>query len=234
MKNLLLDVAISCLSLIYALRLMVFDENPLLWKLFGWRLSSEGTPADLMGPEYKLLAPARTHSLLDDPSNKNKRPILTFSGRITDLNGQPLVPPPKLNIWHPDNEGHYSFIGYDCRGIVTCSDEGYFKFETAVPRYISLASVIGQDWLLKEKPGTNTRPAHFHVIITHKGKQLLCTQIYFENNYDVVKNMYGFPTCTPKQMAKVVTHEPDSTHSTTYYTSSFDFFVNVDGKLKSQ
>ena len=61
MIHLLLDLITLWLTFLYSMRLMLLDENPLFWKLFGWSLSIEGTPADLMG-YVKILIVLRTYS----------------------------------------------------------------------------------------------------------------------------------------------------------------------------
>ena len=61
MIHLLLDLITLWLTFLYSMRLMLLDENPLFWKLFGWSLSIEGTPADLMG-YVKILIVLRTSS----------------------------------------------------------------------------------------------------------------------------------------------------------------------------
>lgn len=62
-----------------------------------------------------MWTPNKKYSLLE--GDKKGRPILRFTGRVTNLKGFPLSPPPQLSIWHPDENGHYSILGmsiHDC------------------------------------------------------------------------------------------------------------------------
>jgi len=229
------DVFITWLSFVYAAKILLVDENPLVWKIFGrpFEYKNDGsTPQDVCGPEYKLFPPAREYSLIDDPRTERDQPKVVFSGYVKDLKGAPLpYPYPKIDIWHPDNNGRYSVLGYDCRGVVSCDAKGYYKFETAVPSALSIAGVLRAviPWL---KPSAIIRPPHFHLFINHNGKQLLCTQIYFGITRDLVHEGFGLPTAPAALLVKLEQREPDSTHDIAYFTGQYNFALDLDSKKK--
>lgn len=221
MLSTLRDLATIFLSIFYNLYVLLALENPLFLRGTPEEYVEGCTKVDLVGPEYKLFPPVRKFSLIDS-KERMKQPKVRISGHVMDKDKKP-IPKAKIDIWHPDNNGTYSTRGYDCRGVIVCDDKGYYEFETALPRYISISSLFQNSFLknyMNEKSDTFRRPAHFHFIISYNNKKF-GTQVYtskeFLNEDSVRVKTFGW-----KPNENFVTIEKGQENE---YSGTFDFVL---------
>ncbi|MCY3635978.1 MAG: catechol 1,2-dioxygenase [bacterium] len=144
-----------------------------------------GTKGAVQGPYFK------EHSKIDPPYRLPMRedepgdPII-FSGKITDLDGNPLAGV-SVDTWHSGNDGTYSGFNpvppeNNLRGIMETDENGEFRFASIrpAPYQIPHAGPTGQFLLMIGRHAW--RPAHFHFKLNKEGYDPLTTQIYFEGD----------------------------------------------------
>jgi protocatechuate 3,4-dioxygenase beta subunit len=132
------------------------------------------TPAQIEGPYWKPLSPAR--SKLREPDTRGE-PI-TLTGTVYNQAGQP-VDGAWLDFWHCDGEANYDNKGYRLRGHQFTGPDGRYRLETVVPSEY--------DDLLTSPDGDSRkvyRTAHIHVKVKGPERTTLTTQLYFPENED--------------------------------------------------
>jgi len=221
-----IDVAYVVVSFLYVAMYMMIYENPILIKIgiIEKKEFIKGvTPWDFQGPELKLGAPRRKYSLIEDPRSA-KMPIVVMSGHVIDFKTGKPIAGAELNIWHPDYNGRYSLLGYDCRGIITTDQDGKYEFESTVPGCLTLNSLCFG--FIPKKFDTFRRPGHYHVLIKYNGKSY-CTQVYTTKMYlveDSVRKGFNMAPLT-ENLITFEEHKPDSKYDKPYFTGHFDFVL---------
>ena len=145
--------------------------------------SQHGTKGTILGPYYlpnqqRLPSPA-TLPMRDD----EKGTPLLFTGRVTDLDGNPIAGV-ELDVWHADDDGYYSgFAPHlpegNLRGVVVADEEGRFEIRTMQPAPYQIPT-DGPTGKLIEAAGWHPwRPAHLHLLVRAPGYRQITTQLYF-------------------------------------------------------
>jgi protocatechuate 3,4-dioxygenase beta subunit len=224
LQALVVDLFYIVASIVYNVLDLIFIENPLLVRLFGFGAPKQvegATHADQQGPEVKLGVPHRKFSLIESPKTE-EMPRVFMSGRVVDINNKPIENA-KINIWHPNTNGVYSFFGYDCRGIISTDKNGNYTFESCLPGTLCLKRVVGDSLPKFLDIG---RPSHYHVKISYGGK-VFVTQIYMGNEYfleDIIRTGMGLKALENNKI-ELAKHEADTRFSKPYYTGKFDFVL---------
>lgn len=147
------------------------------------------TIGTLLGPFHTH--DAEEHEQGDQICSEGKGEPLLITGKITDLEGNP-VKGASIDLWECDENGLYDTQypdrdGPDCRGIVHTDEHGEYviKCIKPTPYPIPHDGPVGQLLqLIKRHP---YRPAHIHFIIEKEGFDTLTTALYhrgdpFENS----------------------------------------------------
>jgi catechol 1,2-dioxygenase len=146
----------------------------------------EGTANTVEGPFFvpgaPLLSPPYRLPMRDDEPGER----LLFSGTVRSVDGTPL-PAAMLDIWQISADGGYShfhpgFPEYNLRGRLAADQDGGFEVETVVPQPYEVPHDGATGKLLAALGRTAYRPAHLHLKLTHPGQRPLTTQIYFEDD----------------------------------------------------
>ena len=132
------------------------------------------TPAQIEGPYWKPLSPAR--ALLREADTVGQ-PI-TITGTVYNQSGQP-VDGAWLDFWHCDGQANYDNKGYRLRGHQFTGPDGRYRLDTVIPSEY--------DDLLTSPDGDSRkvyRTAHVHVKVKGPERTTLTTQLYFPDNAD--------------------------------------------------
>ena len=122
------------------------------------------TTTDIIGPYYRPNAPVRTNLLVPGVTGE----VVELSGIIKHKDCSTPLKGACVEIWHCDGKGVYDNDSdeFRYRGKTYCDANGKYSFRTALP----IPYDVGNG---------NTRPAHYHLLISAAGYQELVTQIYF-------------------------------------------------------
>ena len=122
------------------------------------------TTTDIIGPYYRPNAPVRTNLLVPGVTGD----VVELSGIIKHKDCSTPLKGACVEIWHCDGKGVYDNDSdeFRYRGKTYCDANGKYSFRTALP----IPYDVGNG---------NTRPAHYHLLISAAGYQELVTQIYF-------------------------------------------------------
>ena len=133
------------------------------------------TTSDILGPFYRPNAPLRNNLIFEGL----KGAVLTISGIAF---GADCVTPLKnveVEIWHCDTEGEYDNTSkvFRHRGRVFTNSKGQYHFKTIFPgKYLN---------------GSAYRPAHIHFRVSSEETKELVSQVYFQNDPDIVKDKWA-------------------------------------------
>lgn len=122
------------------------------------------TTSDILGPFYRPGSPVRSDFHI---AGETGTPV-TLSGRIRHNDCVTPYAKARVELWHCDAKGVYDNNSADFRyrGTAYTDQQGRYAFNTIMPVTYDVGN--GQ-----------TRPAHFHMMITAEGYQPLVTQLYF-------------------------------------------------------
>lgn len=143
----------------------------------------EGSKGTIEGPYYVPGSPVlETPATLPMRDDEPGRPLL-FQGRVTGVDGQPLVGA-SVEIWHADDLGFYSQFAPDVpewnlRGIVIADSEGVYQINTVQPAPYQIPTDGACGQLIASAGWHAWRPAHLHLKVSAPGYQLITTQLYF-------------------------------------------------------
>jgi catechol 1,2-dioxygenase len=147
---------------------------------------------DILGPFYRAGAASATR--LVDAAAKGERVVLT--GTVLRPDCKTPVAGATIDFWHCDHAGAYDVKTPDekiapenfrFRAMATTDKAGRFVFETVVPgRYGIPPGLEGF-----EQFAGQTRPAHFHVTITHPVYLPLTTQLYIQGDPFIAKDPWA-------------------------------------------
>jgi len=129
-----------------------------------------------------------------DASTEGERFVLT--GTVLRPDCQTPVAGATVDFWHCDHNGAYDIKtpdekiapeNYRFRAITQTDKDGRFVFETIVPgRYAIPPNLEGF-----EQYAGQTRPAHYHITITHPIYVPLTTQIYIKGDPYIAKDPWA-------------------------------------------
>jgi catechol 1,2-dioxygenase len=147
---------------------------------------------DILGPFYR--PGARAMVKLSDASTQGERLVLT--GTVLRPDCKTPVVGASIDFWHCDHAGAYDIKTPDekiapenfrFRAMAQTDKDGRFIFETVVPgRYGIPPGLEGF-----EKYAGQTRPAHFHLTITHPIYLPLTTQLYIKGDPFIAKDPWA-------------------------------------------
>ena len=122
------------------------------------------TTTDILGPFYRPGAPVRTNLIV---KNANGQQVL-LSGIVKHKDCVRPLNNACVELWHCSAEGVYDNESAEFlyRGKTYCDENGKYVFTTVIPVPYGIGN--GQ-----------TRPAHFHLMVSAPGYQSLITQLYF-------------------------------------------------------
>ena len=144
------------------------------------------TTSDILGPFYRPNSPVRNNLVISDAS-----------GGIVELNGvirhKDCISPfkgAKIELWHCSADGVYDNDSDEFRYRATtfCDDKGQYSFTTQMP----VPYDVGNN---------ETRPAHFHLLVSAKSYQSLITQIYFTGDPHLQQDAYS---ATPRAAGRIL------------------------------
>jgi catechol 1,2-dioxygenase len=154
--------------------------------------SCKVSDGDILGPFYR--AGAKPSVKLADASVQGERLVLT--GTVLRPDCKTPVVGASIDFWHCDHAGAYDIKTPDekiapenfrFRALATTDKDGRFVFETIVPgRYGIPPGLEGF-----EKYAGQTRPAHFHVTVTHPIYLPLTTQVYIQGDPFIAKDPWA-------------------------------------------
>jgi catechol 1,2-dioxygenase len=164
---------------------------------------------DILGPFYR--PNAKSNVTLIDATTKGDK--LKLTGVVLRPDCKTPVANATVDFWHADHSGAYDIKtpdekiaveNYKFRAITQTDKEGKFTFETVIPgRYGIPPGLEGF-----EKYAGQTRPAHFHVTITHPIYLPLTTQIYMKGDPFIAKDPWA------KHSKNIVTVDKKSASAT--------------------
>lgn len=150
------------------------------------------TDGDILGPFYRPGAKAAVR--MAEPGTEGERLVIT--GTVLRPDCKTPVVGANIDFWHCDHRGAYDIKTPDekiapenfrFRATAQTDQNGRFVFETIVPgRYGIPPGLEGF-----EAYAGQTRPAHFHLTVTHPIYLPLTTQIYMKGDPYIAKDPWA-------------------------------------------
>jgi catechol 1,2-dioxygenase len=150
------------------------------------------TDGDILGPFYR--PGAKSMVKMVDGSVEGER--LLFTGTVLRPDCKTPVAGASIDFWQCDHKGAYDIKtpdekiapeNYRLRAMAQTDKDGRFMLETIVPgRYGIPPGLEGF-----EKFAGQTRPAHFHLTVTHPIYLPLTTQIYMKGDPFIAKDPWA-------------------------------------------
>lgn len=147
---------------------------------------------DILGPFYR--PGARAMVKMADAGTQGEKLLLT--GTVLRPDCKTPVVGATIDFWHCDHAGAYDIKTPDekispenfrFRAMAQTDKDGRFRFETIVPgRYGIPPGLEGF-----EKYAGQTRPAHFHLTVTHPIYLPLTTQLYIKGDPHLAKDPWA-------------------------------------------
>lgn len=125
------------------------------------------TTTDILGPFYRPDAPVRSNLLVKNAKGQE----VILSGVVKHKDCTRPLNNACVELWHCSADGVYDNESTEFlyRGKTYCDADGKYQFTTVIPVPYGVGN--GQ-----------TRPAHFHLMISAPGYQSLITQLYFSGD----------------------------------------------------
>ena len=145
------------------------------------RKPSGATESTVLGPFHVAGTPLR--ALGDTICLDGKGEPLVVSGKVTDVDGTPLVGA-QLDIWQANDEGFYDVQqkgiqpDMNLRGLFETDAEGRYWLRSVKPRHYSIPTDGPVGKLLSRLERHPNRPAHIHFIVGHEGYKPVTTHIF--------------------------------------------------------
>ena len=169
------------------------------------------TDGDILGPFYR--PGARSAVSLAAAGTEGERIVLT--GTVLRPDCKTPVVGASIDFWHCDHSGAYDIKtpdekiapeNYRFRAMAQTNQQGRFVFETIVPgRYGIPPGLEGFEQFAKQ-----TRPAHFHVTVTHPIYLPLTTQVYIQGDPFIAKDPWAKYSKLAFALKKGVSGSPGS------------------------
>ena len=145
--------------------------------------TQSGTLGTIQGPYYvpgaqRLSSPATLPARPDEKGDP-----LVLSGRVVDLDGNP-VGGTELDFWQADDQGYYSGFAPNIpdgnlRAVVVADDAGRFEITTVRPSPYQVPTDGPTGKLIAAAGWHAWRPAHLHMFVQASGYRRITTQLYF-------------------------------------------------------
>src|SRR3954452_7073928 len=135
--------------------------------------TQQGTKGTIVGPYYLPNAPRLpARATLPMRPDETGTP-LTFTGRVTDLDGNPIAGA-ELDIWQADADGYYSgFAPHlpegNLRGVVAADEQGHFEIRTVQPAPYQIPTDGPTGQMITAAGWHPWRPAHLHLLVRAPG-----------------------------------------------------------------
>ncbi len=122
-------------------------------------------------------------SIVVDPTDTEQ---ITFSGRVLDLDGNPIAGA-TLDVWQTADNGFYDVQDADqtpgnMRGVFTTDADGRYSFRTVPPVDYTVPSDGPAGFLLLQTGRHPWRPAHTHMVVEADGYQSVITHLFDSNS----------------------------------------------------
>jgi len=190
-----------------------------------------GTRSNLVGPFYLEGAPLRPRPYRLGRDNE-PGDTLYLSGSVRDAKTGAPIASALLDVWQTAGNGQYDHIDpdqpdFNMRGKFVADGEGRFEIRTVVPEayQIPVNGPTGRMLAALDKPAW--RPKHIHVKLSGDGYVPLTTQLYFEDDPWLDKDIVaGAPK--PELTTRLEKHDrPDEIAEKDvdrpFYTARYDF-----------
>jgi hydroxyquinol 1,2-dioxygenase len=187
------------------------------------------TESNLEGPLYVPNAPERQMGdrLGIDPEGDS----LFLSGRVLDLNGQPIANT-LIDVWQPNSKGLYDVqepsqpLG-NFRGRFKTNESGKYRFETVVPLGYKVPSSGPSGELLRLLGRHPWRAAHIHFKLSAPKYTPLTTQIFIAGDPHLDSDTTFAVRSAIVQLQKHEALDELKAHnqSKPFYTTEFDFVL---------
>jgi hydroxyquinol 1,2-dioxygenase len=145
----------------------------------GRKGATPATEATVQGPFYWPGAPERR--LGDDLAEGVSGEPALYTGRVTDLEGQPL-PGALLDVWSGDGDGVYDMqmadAGMRARGRLHTDEQGRYWFWSIRPTYYPVPTDGPVGAMLGRMGRHPNRPGHIHMMVSAPGHQPLTTHLF--------------------------------------------------------
>ncbi|HEX6721533.1 MAG TPA: dioxygenase [Burkholderiaceae bacterium] len=145
----------------------------------GRKGATPATEATVQGPFYWVGAPDR--KLGDDIAEGVSGEPALYTGRVTDLEGQPL-PGALLDVWSGDGDGVYDMqmadAGMRARGRLKTDPEGRYWFWSIRPTFYPVPTDGPVGRMLDRMGRHPNRPGHIHMIVSAPGHQPVTTHLF--------------------------------------------------------
>lgn len=157
------------------------------------------TTTDILGPFYRPGSPVRTNLV---PTG-SRGAVVELSGTIRHNDCKTPYTKAKVELWHCDPDGVYDNTSeqFRYRGTTFSDSHGRYAFTTHLP--------------VPYSTGGNTRPAHFHLMITAEGYQPFVTQLYFAGDEHIARDPFASSPNAQRRILQVRT-AADGTRKVTY------------------
>lgn len=187
------------------------------------------TESNLEGPLYVPNAPER--QMGDRLGIDTEGDTLFLSGRVLDLNGQPIANT-LIDVWQPNSKGLYDVqepsqpLG-NFRGRFKTNKSGKYRFETVVPLGYKVPSSGPSGELLGLLGRHPWRAAHIHVKLSAPEYTPLTTQIFIAGDPHLDSDTTFSVRSAIVQLQKHEALDELKAHnqSKPFYTTEFDFVL---------
>ncbi|WP_026732231.1 dioxygenase family protein [Fischerella sp. PCC 9605] len=188
------------------------------------------TESNLEGPTYVSDAPER--KMGDRLGIDEDGDTLLLSGRVLDLNGQPIANA-LVDVWQPNSKGLYDIqdsnqLDGNFRGRYRTNTDGKYTFETVVPLGYNVPASGPCGQVLRLLGRHTWRAAHIHFKLSAPGYTPLTTQIFIDGD----PHLDSDTTFSVKSaIVKLQKHEtPEELKAANrdklFYTTEFDFVLS--------
>lgn len=133
------------------------------------------TTSDILGPFYRAGAPDR-YDLTFSGLLGN---VIELKGKVFEEDCATPLENALVEVWHCDTDGDYdnTSSNFNHRGVRNTNAAGEYAFKTILPG--------------KYKNGALYRPSHIHFKISHPDSEELVSQIYFQNDPNIVDDPWA-------------------------------------------
>jgi catechol 1,2-dioxygenase/hydroxyquinol 1,2-dioxygenase len=188
-----------------------------------------GTESNLEGPLYVPNAPER--QMGDRLGIDTEGDSLFLSGRVLDLNGQPIANA-LIDVWQSNSQGLYDIqepsqpLG-NFRGRFKTNNSGTYRFETVVPLAYKVPTSGPAGELLRLLGRHPLRAAHIHFKVSASKYASLTTQIFIAGDPHLDSDTTFAVRSAIVQLQKHEALDELKAHnqSKPFYTTEFDFVL---------
>jgi hydroxyquinol 1,2-dioxygenase len=190
------------------------------------RRSSGATENTVLGPFHVADAPER--EMGEHISFDGKGESCLFEGRVTDLQGKPVVDA-RIDVWSDNADGYYDVQQpgiqpeWNNRGIFTTGVDGKYSFVGIKPVSYPIPHDGPVGKMLEALGRHPYRPAHMHFIVTADGFQKVVTHTFVGDEYITSDAVFGVKETLVASYERIHNGE-------TLWRSAFDFILTPAGE----